>query len=453
MKMKPLLFFISIPAEGHTNPLLKIASSMIQRGYTVAYVCSAGYRDKIIEAGAEFFEMPWGWSSSITEEEFDHLRVPMNLERYARQFAHIFFHPLPARLHYITRALEIVRARHPDQQIIIVEDSTSLSVLPFRYGRPLPPGFSQMPRTIAISPTALMVQSQDTAPFYLGLPPDSSDSGRLRNESLYQLLHDGTFKPLVEVWKETLRRCGCTTEPTGKPLYVWYGNHAAYDKLVMLCSPSLEYPLSDMPDTIEFAGCLPQRGLSKTLHYPEWWQEIVQKGDKKIIFVSQGTVNKDWRELLIPTLEAFAGREDILVVAALGFRGAALPAAINVPSNARVIDYFPYDAVLPLTNVFVSNGGYGAFSHAVMNGVPSVFAGERQDKSEVTMRAEWAGFAYNLKTQRPTTQALQDAVNAVLGNPRFKQRAVELRAENEAMDSMSRIERVIESLSEESPTL
>ncbi|KAL6800455.1 putative glycosyltransferase [Trichoderma sp. SZMC 28012] len=449
--MKPLLFFISIPAEGHTNPLLTIAESMVKRGYTVAYVCSAGYREKIIEAGAEFFEMPWGWSKSITEEEFDHLKVPMNLERYARQFAHIFFHPLPARLHYITKALEAVRARHPDRQIIIVEDSTSLSVLPFRYGRPLPLGFSQMPRTIAISPTALMIQSQDTAPFYLGLPPDSSDSGRLRNASLYQLLHDGTFKPLVEAWKETLRRCGCTTEPTGKPLYVWYGNHLAYDKLVMLCSPSLEYPLSDMPDTIEFAGCLPQRGITTTLQYPGWWQEVLRKGNKKVIFVSQGTVNKDWRELLIPTLEAFAGREDILVIAALGFRGAALPDTVYVPSNARVIDYFPYDAVLPLADVFVSNGGYGAFSHAVMNGVASVFAGERQDKSEVAMRAEWAGFAYNLKTQRPTIQALQEAVNTVLGNPRFKQRAIELKAENETMDSMSRIERVIESLSEESP--
>lgn len=218
--MKPLLFFISIPAEGHTNPLLTIAGSMVKRGYTVAHVCSAGYCDKSIEAKAKFFEMPWGWNNSITEEEFDHLKVPVNLERYARQFAHIFFHPLPARLHYITRALEAVCARHPGRQIIIVEDSISLSVLPFRYGRPLPLGFSQMPRTIAISPTALITQSQDTALFYLGLPPGSSDSRRLRNASLYQLLHDGTFKPLVEAWKETLRQCSCTTEPTGKPLYV-----------------------------------------------------------------------------------------------------------------------------------------------------------------------------------------------------------------------------------------
>lgn len=62
-KMKPLPFFMSMPADGHTNPLLAIATSMVQRGYDVAYICSADYRDRIIEAGAEL--CPGGLAVSL----------------------------------------------------------------------------------------------------------------------------------------------------------------------------------------------------------------------------------------------------------------------------------------------------------------------------------------------------------------------------------------------------
>ncbi|GJN80249.1 hypothetical protein PLIIFM63780_003774 [Purpureocillium lilacinum] len=443
-RKKPLLFFTSFPGEGHTNPVLAIAASLVAKGYEVAYLCSPGYRNRITEAGAEFIELPWELRGQSIEERMDLEKVPIGLDRAAKQLSHVFYKDLRIRVEAVTRALEELRARDPSRQIIMVEDGPNMGAMPFRYGRSLPRGFSEMPKTIGISPTPLMLRSQDTAPFILGLPPDSSHSGRQRNEWLHRLVHDGPFKPLVEAWQRALHECDCTVVPSGSPLSAW---HEGYDSLVMLCSPSLEYALSDIPSSVEFAGCLPRRGIAKTIQYPEWWSEVTQnaqRADRKTIFVCQGTVNVDWSELVIPTINAFAGREDVLVIAALGHRGTSLEHDAVTSPNIHVIDYIPYDAVLPLADVFVSNAGYGAFCHAVTNGVPGVFAGQTEDKSEVAMRAEWAGFAVNMRRQRPGVEQLREAVEEVLGDKRFKAKALELKAENEALDSMARIERVVE---------
>ncbi|PHH90566.1 hypothetical protein CDD83_3292 [Cordyceps sp. RAO-2017] len=448
---KPLLFFVSFPGEGHLNPVLRIASSMIQRGYDVAFLGSRGYQDRIRDAGAEFFDMKWDMALAQAESMTAVVGLPPGPERLAVQLVHVFYKDLHKRVQALSDTLAHLRAREPKRQIICVEDVVNMGTMPFRYGRPLPAGFDERPRSIGISPTPLMAQSRDTAPFMLGLPPDSTESGRRRNEALNRLAIEGSLKPMTEAWTEALRACGCSAEPSGNPFDAWY---TVNDACFLLCSPSLEYHRSDLSASVQFAGCLPRKDTGASFEYPPWWPEVVGSGRgtggeaRKVVFVSQGTVNNDWRQLLLPTLAALADRSDVIVVAALGYRGARLDEGVSVPSNARVSDYVPYDAILPHADVFVSNAGYGAFCHAVMNGVPSVFAGQTEDKLEVSMRAEWAGFAHNLRTQTPTADELRDGVAKVLADARYKRRALELQRENEAMDCLSRIERQIELLTE-----
>lgn len=442
---KPLLLFTSFPGEGHTNPVLAIAKHLVQNGHEIAYVSTNTYREKITSIGAEF--LPADWSPPQRDAETSAIleSMPIGIGRLAIQLVHIFYKTLIPRVDAVCAALELVRRREPNRQIIIVEDVLNMSTMPYQYGRPLPAGFDKMPKTVGISPVPLMLQSRDTAPFMLGLPPDSSESGRLRNQALNELVTAGPMKPMVDAWTEAMRQCGCTVKLGGNPFNAWFN---AYDATFMLCSPSLEYPMSDLPPHVQFAGCLPRRGIDAQTKYPTWWSDVTSiagapEKTKKIIFVSQGTVNKNWTELVIPTIAALANRQDILVVAALGARDTKLDDNVQVPPNARVADYVPYDAILPLADVFISNAGYGSFGHAVMNGVPTIFAGETEDKLEVAMRAEWAGFAYNLKTQTPRAEQIRGAVDAVLADGKYKVRAEELRRENEKMDALGRIERQI----------
>ena len=108
-----------------------------------------------------------------------------------------------------------------------------------------------------------------------------------------------------------------------------------------------------------------------------------------------------------------------------------------------MIDYLPYDAILPYTSVFVMNAGYGGFLHGITNGVPMVLGGETEDKPEIAMRGEWSGVAVNLRTGRPTPAQVLEGVEEVLADARFKQRVEEVRRENERMKVFDVVEREI----------
>lgn len=59
------------------------------------------------------------------------------------------------------------------------------------------------------------------------------------------------------------------------------------------------------------------------------------------------------------------------------------------------------------------------------------------------MRGEYAGIALNLKTDSPSVGALRDGINKVLGDSSFKTRCVQTQRENEELDNLAQVERVI----------
>ena len=77
-----------------------------------------------------------------------------------------------------------------------------------------------------------------------------------------------------------------------------------------------------------------------------------------MVHVSQGTVaNRDYAQLIEPAIAGLVN-EDVLVVVSTGGRPVdTLPSPLL--ANVRVTSYLPLDKLLPLTDVFVSNGGHG----------------------------------------------------------------------------------------------
>ncbi|KAK1994865.1 UDP-Glycosyltransferase/glycogen phosphorylase [Colletotrichum falcatum] len=440
-KRTPLILVLAFPAEGHTNPLLAIAAYLVKKHYEVVFVSSPDFRHRIEEAGAEWVHT----DSPLTDELFRNLAVvealPFGPERFAIELKTAFIDPLPLRAQKTGQVLAQLKARDPGRQIIVIEDVINMSLLPFRYGMPLPGGFTEVPRSIGIGVAAFVIESRDTAPAPYGLPPDSTDSGRLRNAILRDLVDKGPMKPLVDSWQEAMEKLGCRDFSTKQ---IFRCGYTAHDVTLQLCPPSLEYPISDLPPSVEFIGVLPRKAPGAGFRYPAWWPQVERRQQdnryRHVVFVSQGTVSSDHTELLLPTIEAFAGRPDVLVVAALGARGAELPRDVAVPPNVRVLDYLPYDAILEHTDVFVSNGGYGALTHAVRNGVPVVLAGESQEKSEVAMRAVYAGLGVSLGTQRPTAEQIRKGTEEVLRDTRYRKAAMRLKSEGDSMDALAAVE-------------
>lgn len=368
---KPLVLFACPTAQGHTFPLLPHAAHLNKQGYDIFFIGATDFEDHIRRTGAAFYPTENPYTPDIFEEV---LKIPEGPARMVWSMKTHFIDTTPARMKSLKEALEDMREKHPDRDVILVQEMVYMGAWPFLTGAPLPKGYDKFPRTIGFGTVPLPLSSIDTAPFGPGFPPDASAEGRARNAAMYeaakpmnQELTDHTNK----VWGEL----GSTVKMT-KPMFDFMPTSS--DINVLPCSASLEYPRSDMPSNIRFIGGTPPKEIDPAMELPAWWDELLENkkaaSPKKVIFVSQGTFALDYKSLLIPTIQTLADRDDLIVIGVLGVKGAKLD-GVEIPRNAKVVDYLMYEAVLPHTDVFVTNAGYGGFILSVMHGVPMLLAG------------------------------------------------------------------------------
>ncbi|KAH6877284.1 hypothetical protein B0T10DRAFT_190520 [Thelonectria olida] len=434
---KPYLLFAAAPIDGHTIPPSRIAADLIRRGYEITFIGGEQFEGTIKAIGADFVPLQTALTPEIIAERD---AIPAGIPRLLYDMKHIFVGRTPERWAILKAQLERLRAEMPGREIIVVNETFYMGANPLALGAPLPKGFDAKPKVINLHAVPYIATSIDTGPVGPGLPPDATESGRARNQLLNQMMIMGPFAEVLVEQDKMLEQLGTTTKLTPElPFHHWMTMH---DTTLQLCPPSLEYPRSDMPPNIRFAGCPMPKPIAADYEYPEWWSDVT-RGDRKVVAVTQGTVANDYTDLLIPSIKALADRDDILVVAILGHRGTKLDSSVTIPSNVRVVDYLPYDAVLPYASVFVLNAGYGGFLHGMTNGVPMVLAGESEDKPEIAMRGSWSGVAVNLRTGRPSVAAVRAGVDQVLGNESFKVRVNEVRRENEALSVFDVVEREI----------
>lgn len=443
---KPLLAFTAPPVMGHTSPLLRLATEMTKRGYEVIFMSTTQFQDAILKAGAEFYE------SKTPFCDINYLKsrhtLPPGLPTLMADMENMFIKPMLPRSAELGSMLELVRERDPARDVVVVTETMSLAPMPFIYGAPLPKGYDTFPKTINISTVPIMLLSIDTGFTGPCLPPDASESGRARNKVMNEMLVRGPMGGTNKVFHEALKSVGATSVPKVFFQNAWL---ESYDTTLQLCVPGLEYPRSDLHLSIRFSGALPKRPLASNFQYPSWWSEIQANAAlpaeerKKVVAVAQGTVALDYADLILPTVLGLADRSDVITIAILGVKGATLESSedVKIPENTRIIDYFSYDAILEYADVFLTNGGYGGLSHGVLNGVPMILAGTTEDKAEVCARGEFAGFAINLRVQRPTNAQVAEACNRIFTTPSYKHRALRLQQENEDLDALAIFERQV----------
>jgi MGT family glycosyltransferase len=244
------------------------------------------------------------------------------------------------------------------------------------------------------------------------------------------------FKPFAADLNERLREVGSSRLPC-PPFDCFY---TLPDQVVQFSIREFEFVSSDMPSTVHLAGpVLPK--ATESFEEPSWWGEL--DNGRPVVLVTQGTLaNTDLTELIEPTLAALSG-EDVLVVAATGDTEAILS---EVPANAKVVPFIPFDRLLPKVSVFVTNGGYGAVNQALAAGVPVIAAGQTEDKRFVSQRVAWSGVGVNLETSRPTESQIRSAVLEALANPRYRRNAGKLRQKIAKHDALKAVAQAVDSL-------
>ncbi|KAI9640672.1 hypothetical protein NHQ30_010981 [Ciborinia camelliae] len=433
--LKPLLLICSTPIQGHFAPCKIIAKQLISRGYEVTFVTATRFGPGLEEIGATFVPLQ-GYSDfndlpAELTKKWPLRETVTGAEQMLFDMENIFVNSMPSQYESIQSALKIMTDEHPGRPIILLYDMGFFGVFPLVMNAPglKPTAY------IGIGMVPVLLSSQDVAPAGPGLPPDSSPEGRVRNKAMHAEVQNGPFAEVNTRFYEQFDQLGAR-RPEAFFLDTPY---LLADRFIQLCAPSAEYPRSDAPKTLIFSGAAPKiHGDGVVTTRPPWWEKVTARpSTTRVIFVCQGTLALNYEDLLIPTLHAFADRDDTIVIAALGIRGASLPASVTIPRNAHVADFIPFDDVLPYCDVFVSNGGYGAFQHGLRNGCPMVMGGDTEDKAENGMRCAWTGVGINLKTPRPGVERLREGVEMVFADAKYKERAREIMREMEGVDPVA----------------
>ncbi|KZL84768.1 udp-glucuronosyl udp-glucosyltransferase [Colletotrichum incanum] len=461
---KPLILYAVPPREGHMRPALQIGKHLNDNGFDVTILGTKKWQATIQAAGAQFSPIIGLWGTLDDPARWPDIAHASNAtSRLAASLDGGFVSLLPSGLESLRFALAAIRRRQPGCQIIILSDTCFSGTLALQLETDLPEGFDEGEKikTIGIGVVPTFWTSPERPPWGSGLPFDNSEEGRRRNMQTVQ----GHWNSAAEErarWVLGMMGCSKDVESLYDDLSAniqhpfWDASTICHNTVLQMCLPSLEFPSSDWPEKIKFAGTLPIKSLPPNLRHPSWFNDILANSAtlhpsasdrRKIVFVAQGTEVLNHRELIIPTMKALKDQDDVLVVVCLCVAGAVLDTSSfgdgTLPSNARVVDYFPYDAILAHADVFVSNSGYGGFQHAVSNGVPMVQAGNVFDKPDIGRRIEWSGLGVYLVESPPPVSAVHLAITKVLNDGRYKNKAKELKIEAGRINPLRKVEEEI----------
>jgi len=426
---KPKVLIAATPIYGHVMPLRAVARELIARGYDVTFLTGSEYKQRIESIGATFVFL--AGDADLDEqriEEFHELfkrDPPPSKDEVGKR---AFIDVIPSQHCGIQDGLKIIQEKAPDTKIVVVFEGAFKGVLPGILGAPgiRPAGY------IGVGIIPMFLSSIDLKPIPgVGFYPDSSPEGRATNL-------ESTKKDREERWGESQKRFEEIMEEMGATVPDMFNIDANYvcpNRFVQMCAPSIEFPRSDAPPGFRFSGGLPPGLRDPFVTFPEWWGDLsINPEKKKIVFVSQGTMSTESKDLIIPTIHAFKDSIGVIVVAALGKKGSTLPAGTFMPENARVSDWIPYDEMLQYSDVMVTNGGYGAVQHALSHGVPLIVAGTGADKPDNAMRVEWAEVGINMNTHQPTPEAVRLAVTKIFEDPKYTKNAKAVQAEMQSYD-------------------
>lgn len=368
----------AMPFTGHVTPLRAVAQQLVARGHDVRFYTGGAFREGVEASGAVL--VPWREAPDFDENDlratFPRLEGRKGLRQVFLNLEDVMINTAPAQV----ADLQAEWDREPWDALVADDTSIGAALFADRSGCPR--------ATVAVLP--LHLTSRQGPPSGMGLAPGRNSLTKTRDAALRGIA-PLAMRPLTKPIVRARVAVGLPPDPLTFEQTV-----LSPQRILASGSPSLDFARTDRPAHLDFVGLL-AAPPSAPGPLPGWWGDL---DGRTVVHVTQGTQNIDPTDLIRPSLEALADR-DVLVVVSTGVRGRdELP--FPVPANARVAGFLPYDALLPRTDVVITNGGWGGTLSALSHGIPLVIAGGDLDKPEIAARAAWAGTGVDLRTGTPT---------------------------------------------------
>jgi MGT family glycosyltransferase len=410
----------STPIHGHVRPLLTIAQDLSERGHVVHMLTGSRFAGSIEGAGIAFHPLP---------AEADYDDRDMNAAFPGRaglkgtalskfEIDHAFVRPLAVQYREVQRLVAELRPA------AIMNDSFFIGTLPY-----ILIDAPDRPRVVGVGISPISQFSADAPPGGMGLTPLNGPANTIRNRLMNAAGQHIVFRATQQRANQLLKEVGSPPSPD-----FIFNCVARLDRLYQLSVPALEYPRRDLSKNTRFVGPLPAASRPDA-PLPSWWNELGR--GKPVVHVTQGTLaNTDLTSLVIPTLQALAAF-DGLIVTSTG--GRPVEDLGTLPANARAAEFLPYDRFLPKVSIAITNGGYGGLHQMLAEGIPVIVAGDTEEKPDIAARVAWSGVGINLKTGRPSQEAIRAAVAEIQQDPSYRIRAREIAADIAATHALDTI--------------
>ncbi len=186
------------------------------------------------------------------------------------------------------------------------------------------------------------------------------------------------------------------------------------DLALVATFPQLEYP-RHWPPGVEITGPMTYEMPHPDVELPP--------GDDPLVLIAPSTAHDSDNHLVRTALAALA-EEPVRVVATTNRVAPQHP--IEVPANAKLVEWLSYSQLMPAASLVISHGGHGTVARALGAGTPVLICPIIGDMSETAMRVAWAGAGLSLPWRLCRPTPLRWAARRLLVEPSFTTKAAEI---------------------------
>jgi UDP:flavonoid glycosyltransferase YjiC (YdhE family) len=273
-------------------------------------------------------------------------------------------------------------------------------------------------------PHVYPVQQPGMPLYSLGLRPPRTAVGRRGWKATGPLLGMGLRRGRDEL-NETRGRLGLP------PIDRFHGGISELLAIVGTF-PQLEYP-RQWPAHVRVTGPLFFELRGDEVEIPE--------GDGPLVVIAPSTAQDPECQLLRVALAGLAD-EPVRVLATTNRHRPERP--IDVPPNARLVDWLLYSQAMPAADVVICHGGHGTVARALAAGKPLLVCPSVGDMGENAARVAWSGTGLSIPRRLLSERGVRLATRRLLGEEKFLERALTIAEWSQANDGASAAAELVE---------
>ena len=364
--------FLAFPGHGHVNPTIGLVNELIRKGDEIIYICSEEFRSKFENTGAKFI----GFDLDLSD--FDGKNTIDNMgERFLKIFKNI---------------LNLAIEQEGEFDYIVVD--------PFiRPGTKILEKF-KVKKVITIS-TTFAINKEFSERILKSMSQDKSTIDKMTEN----------FIKLKPEFEKLGKEFGISFPE--KPIELITG--VKNDLTIVFTSKYYQPNAEVFDETYKFVGpsIFDRRELEDF--------KIENSKNKKIVYISLGTIANTNIEFYKNCFKALGSREDLMVIMSVG-KKINISDLGQIPTNFKLYNYVPQLEVLKKVDLFITHGGMNSSSEGLYNNVPLIVVPQFGDQPVVAKRVEELGAGVPLMGDI-SPLAIENAVNKILSDSSYKENA------------------------------